>query len=155
VQERDAERILGRSDVDETRQLSRRYRAGATTPESYLASRTGPLAYMVRLRRIEDLTAAHEEALAEAWRGLAAEHASDPATFAERWQETANRWGFHVVNRLIENHNRWYPAESRLPMNPRTGDFVPVAGRTYRREPLDAAWALRCFPPDLKLALEP
>jgi hypothetical protein len=33
-------------------------------------------------------------------------------------------------------------------MNPRTGDFVLVGGKPYRREPLDAAWALRRFPPD-------
>ena len=33
-------------------------------------------------------------------------------------------------------------------MNPRTGDFVLVGGRPYRREPLDAAWVLRHFPAD-------
>lgn len=52
------------------------------------------------------------------------------------------------MNDLIDRHNRYYPAESRLPMNPRTGDFVRVNGETYTREPLDAAWILSRFPAD-------
>ena len=56
------------------------------------------------------------------------------------------RWDFGNVNELIDRHNRYYPAESRLPMDPRTGDFVLVNGRPYRRTPLDAAWALDRFP---------
>jgi FtsP/CotA-like multicopper oxidase with cupredoxin domain len=50
------------------------------------------------------------------------------------------------VNELIERHNRHFPAESRLPMNPRTGDFVLINGRAYTREPLDAEWILVRFP---------
>ena len=65
-----------------------------------------------------------------------------------RWRELAARWNFHPVNDLIEKHNRWYPVEARLPMNPRTGDFVLVGGKPYRRETLDAAWVLRHFPAD-------
>ena len=51
------------------------------------------------------------------------------------------------VNDLIERHNRWYPVEARLAMDPRSRDFVKVGGRDYRREPLDADWVLRHFPP--------
>jgi hypothetical protein len=54
-------------------------------------------------------------------------------------------WDFGEVNDLIERHNRWYPAEARLPMDPRTGDYALVNGRSYRRPPLDAAWALERF----------
>ena len=50
------------------------------------------------------------------------------------------------MNDLIERHNRWYPVEARLAMDPRTRDFVKVGGRDYRREPLDAAWILERFP---------
>src|SRR5919197_6765143 len=46
--------------------------------ESYVAALGGPLHYMVRLREIEAETAAHERALEQAWRELAAECA-DPA----------------------------------------------------------------------------
>ena len=47
---------------------------------------------------------------------------------------------------LIERHNRWYPVESRLPMDPRRGDFVLVNGRDYRLRPLDAGWILARYP---------
>ena len=46
------------------------------------------------------------------------------------------------MNELIDRHNRWYPIEARLPMDPRSRDFVKIGGRPYRREPLDAAWML-------------
>jgi hypothetical protein len=72
----------------------------------------------------------------------------DPRERGRRWRELVAGWNFHGVNDLIEKHNRWYPVEARLAMNPRTGDFVLVGGKPYRREPLDAAWALRRFPPD-------
>ena len=58
----------------------------------------------------------------------------------------AERWSFDEVNDLIERHNRWYPAESKLPMDPRRGDFVLVNGRDYRRRPLDAEWILARHP---------
>jgi hypothetical protein len=31
-------------------------------------------------------------------------------------------------------------------MDPRTRDYVKIGGRSYRREPLDAAWILSRFP---------
>ena len=104
---------------------------------------------MLRLRQLEDECARHERELHAAWRALAAECAGQPDTFAARWRDVVGRWSFRRVNELIDDHNRWYPAEARLPMNPRTGDFIPVGGRPYRRSRLDAAWALRRFPPDL------
>jgi hypothetical protein len=57
-------------------------------------------------------------------------------------------WRFdRELNELIEQHNAWYPIERDLPVNPRTGEYVPVGGRSYRRPMLDVAWALRLFPP--------
>jgi hypothetical protein len=37
-------------------------------------------------------------------------------------------------------------------MDPKTGDFVLLDGRPYRRRPLDAAWVLERFPPVLARA---
>jgi hypothetical protein len=127
----------------------RNFRPGV---DSYVVSLGGPLGYMQRLRQIELETDQHESKLAEAWRELADECGGDPRAFAERWRRTAERWSFAAVNELIERHNRWYPAEARLPMDPRSGDFVLVAGRPYRRRPLDAAWVLERFPAELALA---
>ena len=52
----------------------------------------------------------------------------------------------HMITALIEQHNEWYPVERRLPMNPRTGDYVPVGGRSYRRPVLGPEWVLEQFP---------
>jgi hypothetical protein len=116
--------------------LRRRLRNFVAEPDSYLASLGGPLPYMRRLREIEHETDRHLEALAAAY----AEHDAD------EWLRVAERWDFGSVNELIEKHNRWFPAEARLKMDPRTRDFVKVGGKPYRREPLDAAWILERFP---------
>lgn len=51
-----------------------------------------------------------------------------------------------LTEQLIDRHNRYYPVEARLPMDPRTGDYVLVNGRPYRRQPLDVSWILERFP---------
>jgi hypothetical protein len=105
---------------------------------SYLASLGGPLPYMARLREIDAMTVEHEQRLAESYELVG----DDPA----RWSELAREWDFSEVNELIERHNRWYPVESRLRMDPRTGDYALVNGRSYRRPRLDARWVLERFP---------
>jgi hypothetical protein len=131
--------------------LRQRLRNARPMAESYIVSLGGPLPYMQRLRMIEDEVAQHERELAEAWRELAAESA-DPERFAVRWRTLAGRRSFHAVNELIEKHNRYYPVEARLPMDPRTGDYVRIGGQRYDREPLDADWVLERFPPQLDRA---
>ena len=121
------------------RPLRRRVRRFRAEADRYLASLGGPLPYMQRLRQIDDEIAAHAALLAQAY----AEHRGD----GEAWRTLAGRWDFGGVNDLIERHNRWYPVEARLAMDPRTRDYVKVGGRSYRREPLDAAWILAQFPP--------
>ena len=66
--------------------------------------------------------------------------------------ETVRDWCFAHVNELIERHNRNFPAEARLAMDPRTRDFVRINGRPYEREPLDANWILERWPADLAAA---
>jgi len=123
---------------------------GRPAAEAYLAATRGPLPYMLRLREIEQRTAAHEEALASAWRLLAEECDGDSARFRRRWRAAARKAAFDEVNDLIERHNRWYPTESRLPMDPRRGDYVLVNGREYHLPPLDAGWVLERYPPSLE-----
>ena len=127
------------------RQRLRNFRPDAG---AQLTALGGPLAWMRRLRAIEAELAVHEEQLAEAYAALRAECGRDAERFAREWHAVAERWDFDDVNELIERHNRHYPAESRLPMNPRTGDFVLVNGRPYTRQPLDAAWIRARFPAD-------
>jgi hypothetical protein len=115
----------------------RRFRADA---DRYLAALGGPLPYMKRLRQIEDAIDDHSERLAAAYEEYGG---GDP----DGWRRLAAAWDFDDVNELIARHNRWYPAEARLAMDPRTRDYVKVGGRPYRREPLDAEWILARFPP--------
>jgi hypothetical protein len=119
----------------------RNFRAEA---DGYLASLGGPRHYMLRLREIEAMTAAHEQALAVERERLAS--TVSPGHFPETWRAVVEEWRFGEVNDLIERHNRWYPVESRLPMDPRRGDFVLVNGRDYRLPLLDAEWVLARFP---------
>lgn len=119
--------------------------------DGYLSALGGPLPYMVRLREIAEQTDAHEVRLREAWRALAAS-SRDTAAFAAAWRAELERWSFDEANDLIERHNRWYPAESRLPMDPKTRTYALVNGEDYRKRPLDAAWALERFPAELSLA---
>jgi hypothetical protein len=148
--EREEARRLAR-DLDGSplvgKRLPQRLRLG-TPPESYVTSLGGPLPYMQRLRQIEELTAEHERRLEQRRLELADECGADRDRFARRWRDLAGRWVFDDVNDLIERHNRWFPAEARLPMDPRTGDFVLVGGERYERTPLDARWVLERFPPE-------
>jgi len=120
------------------RRLPRRIRRFRADADRYLASLGGPLPYMLRLRQIDDEIDAHIARLGDAYE----EHRGDP----DGWRAVVERWDFGEVNDLIERHNRWYPAEARLAMDPRTRDYVKVGGRSYRRDPLDADWALERFP---------
>ena len=120
------------------RPLTRRIRRFRPEPDRYLASLGGPLPFMRRLRQIDDEIETLTIRLAQAY----AERA-DPAS----WRRLAERFDFGEVNDLIERHNRYYPIEARLPMDPRTRDYVKIGGRSYRREPLDAQWILDRYPP--------
>jgi hypothetical protein len=120
--------------------------------DRYVVSLGGPLPYMVRLREIAEETAAHERKLERIWRELSARYRGDEDAFARRWRRVATRWNFVAVNQLIERHNRYYPVEARLPMDPRTRDFALVNGEHYRKRPLDADWILERFPPSFALA---
>ncbi len=102
---------------------------------------------MLRLREIEQQTADHEERLSDVRLSFAEDFHDDHVAFARAWEALAAGWSFHQVNDLIERHNRWYPIEARLAMDPKTGDYALVNGRDYRLDPLDADWVLERFPP--------
>lgn len=131
------------------RPLPRRLRNFRPAVDRYVLSLGGPAPYMRRLRQIEAETEEHERRLEQTWRGLAERCRGDAAAFARRWRRLAERYSFDAVNDLIDRHNRYYPAEARLPMDPRSGDFALVGGKPYCRATLDARWVLERFPPVL------
>ena len=135
------------------RPLPQRLRNFRPDPESGVRALGGPTAWMRRLRAIEDAVEQHERQLGENWRALAVQ-LEDRAEFAAGWRELACNWSFAAVNELIDRHNRNFPVEARLAMDPRTRDFVRVNGRSYLRESLDARWILARFPADRDAALQ-
>jgi len=145
------ERRIVRSGVDEAREgkpLSRRARQTRRTVEAYLAAGVMPR-YMERLREIEAERANLRRRIGRAYRALKEACGDDREAFARRWRERAHEWSFDDINQLIKEHNDWYPIESGLPLDPRTRDYVPIRGRSYRRTPLSPEWVLEQFPAEL------
>ena len=143
-----AERLLTRAADGATQQgrpLSLRARQTQRSVEAYLKAGVRPR-WMERVDEIDQGVAAEKQRLARAYRALQEECAGDPHAFARRWRVLARSWSFDDLNVLIEQHNDWYPIERQLPMDPRTGDYVRFAGRSYRRPMLGARWILEHFP---------
>jgi hypothetical protein len=152
--DREERRIL-EADLAESpvagKPLRQRFRNFAPDADATIRALSGPPIWMRRLREIEDELQRHDVELDAAWRELA-EQVADPAEFARLWDDVASAWSFARVNELIDRHNRNFPVEARLPMDPKTRDFVKVNGKPYRREPLDAEWIRERFPADLTVA---
>ena len=130
--------------------LSRRARQTKRSVESYLRAGVMPR-YMERLREIDNGIQSQRRLLARAHRLLADEVDEDGVEFERRWRTYAHAqsWRFDDLNQLIREHNEWYPVERNLPLDPRTRDYVKLAGRSYRRTELGPEWVLEQFPPVL------
>jgi hypothetical protein len=144
-----AERHIARSRIDDrpAGPLTEEQLFRQRSVESYLRGAVMPR-YMERLREITRATERHREELADAYADLAERHRDDPAAFAAAWRDRVARWPFAAVNELIRQHNEWYPIERQLPLDLRTRDYVLIAGRSYRRDELDADWVFAQFPPE-------
>jgi hypothetical protein len=145
------ERIV-EQDLDENagrgRPLSSRARQTQRSIDAYLKAGVRPR-WMERIADVDAGIARERRRLAEAHRALREEYAGDAALFARCWRERAESWSFdRGLNELIAQHNEWYPIERDLPINPRTGEYVRVGGRSFRRPELGPAWALEQFPPE-------
>lgn len=143
------ERIVGR-DLDEAsgkgRPLSRSASRYRRSIEAYLKAGVRPR-WMERVAEVDAGIARERRRLEAAYRMLREETAGDPGLFARRWRRLAETWQFDgELNELIAQHNEWYPIERDLPLNPRTGEYVRMAGRSFRRPVLGPEWVLEQFP---------
>jgi hypothetical protein len=111
-----------------------------STEERIRALAAGAPAWALRKRRIEDAIAKYERTLRDVQDALVVAGAT-----AERIEakllEKAKRFDIAKTNALIETHNRYYPIEANLPIDPRTGDYLQL-GRLWKRELLVTAEAL-------------
>lgn len=151
------ERIVGQ-DLDEEsgkgKPLSSRARQTQRSVEAYLKAGVQPR-WMERVAEVDAGIARERQRLAEVYRTLQHEYGHDHAAFAERWLAVVSGWPFDELNELIEQHNDWYPIERDLPLDPRTGEYVRVAGRSYQRPILGPAWVLEHLPAVPRRAHEP
>jgi hypothetical protein len=125
--------------------IERRSLHSASSVERYLQAGVVPR-FIERANQIESGMHRHRKRLERAYDWAREHHGQNPDEFARYWTELAETWRFDDLNDLIDEHNQWYPAERRLPMNPRTGDYMTIGNRDWRRRRLDAGWILEQFP---------
>ena len=143
------EKVVAGSLIDRTgvgKPLSERTLQRQRTVESNLRGDAIPR-YMTRAAEIDRGLHAHRRRLADAHHRLREACGTDAERFAREWEERAQSWDFSALNDLIRVHNEWYPIERDLAMDPRTGDYVLVHGRSYKRELVGPTWVLAQFPP--------
>jgi hypothetical protein len=133
--------------------LTERARLAQRSVESYLMGANNPPRWMERVAEIDRALKRERRLLAAERRALLARHRGDRAGFARAWRALARSRGcsreYRELNELIRAHNEWYPVERNLPVNPRTGEWVTVAGRSFLRPVVGEAWVLEEFPPEL------
>jgi hypothetical protein len=148
IDETTVERLLRNALVDEReagRPLSSRARESQRSVEAYLKAGHRPR-WMERLTEIERGLRDEKARLERCFRHFREVYGADERAFAERWRTFAESQSFDHLNALIRQHNEWYPIERDLPMDPRTGEYIKILGRSYRRRELDPAWVLEQFP---------
>jgi len=105
---------------------------------------------MERVREIDRALQRERRLLETERRALRVRFRRDAAAFAAAWRAFAEARGrsreYRELNELIRAHNQWYPVERNLPVNPRTGDWITVGGRSFARPVVGAEWVLREFP---------
>ena len=101
-----------------------------TTTERVKALAAGPPAYSVRLREIEDLEASLVKTFRdlEAKRGARLDLAVDAVSTS-----VENR--FRRLQKLVSSHNRYYPIEANLPIDPDTGALVDFNRELWKPRP--------------------
>jgi hypothetical protein len=115
------------------------------TLEGILLAAAGPPRFAQRLAEIDGMIARLGDRVAARAERLEAVYGVGSELARARLGREVGSWDLSAVNHLIEAHNRWYPVERGLPMDPRTGDYVPVNGRPYRRPPVDPPALLRLW----------
>lgn len=127
------------------RKSGKRSLHSVSSVEAYLQAGAIPR-FIERANQIESGIHRHRKRLERAYEWAVERHGQDPEELARYWRELAANWRFDDVNELIDEHNKWYPAERRLPLNPRTGDYLTIGNRDWRRQRLDSGWILDQFP---------
>jgi hypothetical protein len=151
-----AERLLRERTADLPgigKPLTERARIAQRSVESYLLGANNPPRWMERVAEIDRALKRERRMLRAEWQTLRAQFGADGDGFASAWRAFAAERGasreYRELNELIRAHNEWYPVERNLPVNPRTGEWVTVGGRSFLRPVVGTAWVLREFPAEV------
>jgi hypothetical protein len=92
----------------------------------------GAPAWAIRKRKIED---AEEQWVATlvALRETLEARGTPEREIANALRAKADTFDYRKVNELVAQHNRWYPVEANLRIDPKTGAYL-VYGRTWHPE---------------------
>lgn len=132
------------------RPLSERARITQRSAESYLLGANNPPRWMERAIDIDAGIRRERRRLAEAFKELSERLGDDREGLARAWRafaaERATSGDYAELNELIREHNEWYPIERNLPVDPRTGEWITIFGRSHERPLLTEEWILSEFP---------
>jgi hypothetical protein len=92
----------------------------------------GAPAYAIRKRKIEDAEEQWVALLVELREKLEASGVA-PADVEHALRRKAETFDYRRVNDLVAQHNRWYPVEANLRIDPKTGGYL-VYGRPWHPE---------------------
>ena len=148
-----AERLLRERTADLPgigKPLTERARIAQRSVESYLTGANNPPRWMERVAEIDRRVKRERRLLRAERQTLRSRYGRDAAGLARAWRTFAGERGrsreYRELNELIRAHNEWYPVERNLPVNPRTGEWVTVGGRSFLRPLVSTEWILRELP---------
>ena len=93
----------------------------------------GPPAYSVRLREIEDIEARLEKRLGELFAKALRAGVDRAGARADALRRVSKKEHARLVD-LVDRHNRYYPVEANLPMDPVRGMRTTPCGRVRFEE---------------------
>jgi hypothetical protein len=128
------------------RPLSPRARQAQRSVEAYLSGANNPPRWMERVAEIDNRIRRERRELEAERRALRERFGDDREGFARAWRAFARTRDYRELNELIREHNEWFPIERDLPVDPRTGEWIAVHGRSHLRPLLGPEWVLAEYP---------
>jgi hypothetical protein len=98
----------------------------------------GAPAWSTRKKGIEDLEARWVSALVACHDALVLREAS-AETISKALDDKAATFDLKKINAQLDIHNRYYPIEASLPIDPKTGDYLVSGRRWFPEEPCTVA----------------
>lgn len=120
--------------------------------EQKVRAKMGPPPYAIRAKYVEDLVREMDQDLAKKWSMVAATYRADPPKFSSVWTAIIETLELDDLNRLIKEHNTFYPIEANLREHPETGHLMIGATPWKPKSKITPQSLLAKFPADLAVA---